>query len=103
MAKLRHRNNEFITQLSEFRLQLSNKDQQLEESKHQYETMLRNLRDELNEVQNQADSGELSVDSAVAWLRRAELNDTTIVRILNKSFPSPAGHEFWTKFLLPKS
>jgi hypothetical protein len=89
-------------QLNEARAKFVEKNQQLDEIKRQYETMLRNLREEVIEAQNQASSSEIDVVSMVRLLRRAELNDAKIVPIINKSFPPPEGHKSWTKLLLPK-
>jgi hypothetical protein len=63
--------------------------------------MLRNLREELIEVQDQASPDEvLDVKLTIQRLRQAGLNDAKIVPIINKLFPSPAGRKMWTKSLL---
>jgi len=102
LAKLRQRNYELSSQLNEAGAKLIEKNQQLDEIKRQYETMLRNLREEVIEAQNQASPSEIDVILMVRLLRRAELNDAKIVPIINKLFPPPEGHKSWTKLLLPK-
>ncbi len=87
-------------QLTEARLKIVDKEQQLEETKQQYETMLKNLPKELDEEHK--DEPSLDVERMVQLLRKAELTDSKIVPIIKKLFPPPAGHANWTKLLLPK-
>lgn len=87
-------------QLTEARSKIVDKERQLDQTKQQYETMLKNLRKELDKEHK--DNPSLDVERMVQLLRKAELTDSKIVSIINKLFPPPAGHENWTKLLLPK-
>jgi len=86
-------------QLTEAQSEITDKERQLQESKQQYETMLKNLRKELDEEHKGSPS--LDAKCMVRFLRKAELTDSRIVPILNKLFPPPVGHATWTKLLLP--
>jgi DNA anti-recombination protein RmuC len=61
LAELRQRNYELSSQLNEAHTKLAEKNQQLDEIKRRYETMLRNSREEVIETQNQASSSEIDV------------------------------------------
>ncbi|AFZ22334.1 hypothetical protein [Allocoleopsis franciscana] len=87
-------------QLTEARSKIVDKERQLDQTKQQYETMLKNLRKELDEEQK--DNPSLEVERMVQLLRKAKLTDSKIVPIINNLFPPPAGHANWTKLLLPK-
>jgi hypothetical protein len=82
IQELRQRNQDLRTQLTEAPSRNVDKEQELDE--------------------DHKDNPSLDVKRMVQLLRKAELTDSKIVPIINKLFAPPAGHENWTKLLLPK-